>query len=173
MQKSALLIIDVQNDYFPAGAFPLADTDDTLAAIELAIKKAQSANMPVVIVQHIADANAGVAPFFNPGTEGADIHPRILQLAPTAPIVVKHYADSFVQTNLANTLAQLEVTDLILCGMMTQNCVTHTALSFSADNYKSITVLTDATTTVSPLLHAIALHALSTRVRLAPVAAAL
>lgn len=173
MQKSALLIIDVQNDYFPAGAFPLADTDNTLAAIELAIKKAQSANMPVVIVQYIADANAGVVPFFNPETEGADIHPRILQLAPTAPIVVKHYADSFVQTNLADTLAQLEVTDLILCGMMTQNSVTHTALSLSADNYKSVTVLTDATTTVSPLLHAIALHALSTRVRLAPAAAAL
>ena len=173
MQKSALLIIDVQNDYFPAGAFPLADTDNTLAAIELAILKAQNAYMPVVIVQHIADANAGVAPFFNPGTEGADIHPRILQLAPAARFVVKHYADSFVQTNLADTLAQLEVTDLILCGMMTQNCVTHTALSLSAGNYKSVTVLTDATTTVSPLLHGIALHALSTRVRLAPVAAAL
>jgi nicotinamidase-related amidase len=40
MQKSALIIIDVQNDYFPTGAFPLADTDDTLAAIELARKKA-------------------------------------------------------------------------------------------------------------------------------------
>jgi nicotinamidase-related amidase len=173
MQKSALIIIDVQNDYFSNGAFPLADTDNTLSAVELAIKKAQSANMPVVIVQHIADASAGVAPFFNQGTVGADIHPRILQLAPTAPIVIKHYADSFVQTTLADTLAKLEVNELILCGMMTQNCVTHTALSLSADKYKSITVLTDATTTVSPLLHAIALHALSTRVRLAPVAAAL
>jgi len=171
MQKTALIIIDVQNDYFPQGAFPLADTDSTVAAIELAIKKAQNADIPVVIVQHIADANAGVAPFFNPGTVGADVHPRILQLAPEAPIIVKHYADSFEQTPLAETLAQLEVKELILCGMMTQNCVTHTALSREADKYQSVTVLTDASTTVSPVLHAIALHALSTRVRLKPVAA--
>ena len=170
MQKPALIIIDVQNDYFPAGAFPLADTDNALSAIEIAIDKAKSADVPVVIVQHIADVNAGVAPFFNPGTVGADIHPRILQLAPNAPVVIKHYADSFEQTNLADTLGRLDVTDLILCGMMTQNCVTHTALSLSAHNYQSITVLTDATTTVSPMLHAIALHALSTRVTLAPVA---
>ena len=170
MSKTALIVIDVQNDYFPEGAFPLADTDSTLAAIELAIKNAQSAKMPVVIVQHIADTNAGVAPFFNRGTVGADIHPHILQLAPDAPIVVKHYADSFEQTTLADTLTHLEVNELVLCGMMTQNCVTHTALSREADRYKSVTVFTDATTTVSPLLHAIALHALSTRVRLVPVA---
>jgi len=171
MQKSALIIIDVQNDYFPAGAFPLADTDSTLAAIQLAIIKANNAGVPVVIVQHIADANAGLAPFFNPGTVGADIHPAILELAPAAPIIIKHYADSFVQTTLADTLAQLEVNELILCGMMTQNCVTHTALSREADHYQSVTVLTDASTTVSPILHAIALHALSTRVRLESVAA--
>ncbi|QYK07035.1 cysteine hydrolase family protein [Shewanella zhangzhouensis] len=169
MQKKSLIIIDVQNDYFPTGAFPLADTDKTLAAIELAIEKAHSGNIPVVIVQHVAEHEAGEAPFFNPGTIGADLHSRILELAPEAPIIIKHYADSFVNTSLADTLEQLEVNELILCGMMTQNCITHTALSRDADRYSSVTVLTDATTTVSPLLHAIALHALSTRVSLGTV----
>jgi hypothetical protein len=54
--------------------------------------------------------------------------------------------------------------------MMTQNCVTHTALSRQADSYERVTVLTDACTTVSEMLHAIALHALSTRVRLVDTA---
>lgn len=55
---------------------------------------------------------------------------------------------------------------------MTQNCVTHTAISRSADTYE-VSVLTDCTTTVSEMLHLIALHALSTRVKLVPAQAAL
>ncbi len=70
-------------------------------------------------------------------------------------------------------MQQLGVDELIVCGMMTQNCVTHTALSRQADRYKKVTVLTDACTTVSDMLHAIALHALSTRVNLAPAEQAL
>jgi len=59
-------------------------------------------------------------------------------------------------------------TELILAGMMTQNCVTHTALSLGVGD-RPVTVLADATTTVSEMLHLIALHALSTRVQLLPV----
>lgn len=65
-----------------------------------------------------------------------------------------------------STLQALGATELVLCGMMTQNCATHTALSLQADAYERVTVLTDACTTVSEMLHAIALHALSTRVQL-------
>ena len=53
--------------------------------------------------------------------------------------------------------------------MMTQNCVTHTALSRQANHYQKITVLADACTTVSDPLNAIALHALATRVTMATV----
>jgi nicotinamidase-related amidase len=51
--------------------------------------------------------------------------------------------------------------------MMTQNCVTHTAISRSAERY-GVTILADACTTVSELLHLIALHAVSTRTKLTP-----
>lgn len=173
MTRPALIVIDLQNDYFPGGAFPLADTDAVLARIETAIAAARAAGIPVVHVQHVADPAAGIAPFFNEGSEGARIHPRVLAAAPDAPVVVKHFADSFERTTLHETLQGLGVDALLLCGMMTQNCVTHTALSRRADDYRSVTVLTDASTTVSPILHAIALHALSTRVALAPVEQAL
>jgi nicotinamidase-related amidase len=173
MSQSALIVIDLQNDYFPGGAFALANTEATLAAVERAIARAKANGMPVVHVQHVADATQGIAPFFNANTLGAEIHPRVLAAAPDAPVEVKHFADSFERTSLHETLQNLGVTELILCGMMTQNCVTHTALSRRADTYDKVTVLTDACTTVSDMLHAIALHALSTRVALATTEQAL
>ena len=165
----ALLVIDLQNDYFPGGKFPLWNTDVVLQNIEQAIAKANAQGVPVIHIQHVAK---GVAPFFNEGTPGAEIHPYILAAAPKAPIVVKEFADGFEKTNLEETLTKLGVTDLLVCGMMTQNCVTHTAISKAAEKY-SITTLPDCCTTVSEILHLIALHAVSTRVNLVPSSEAL
>ncbi|MBK8454437.1 MAG: isochorismatase family protein [Thiofilum sp.] len=167
MMSKALLVIDLQNDYFPEGAFPLWNAELTLAAIETAIVKAQTQQIPVIIIQHIANPVQGIAPFFNANTVGAQVHPRILAAAPHAPIIIKHFADSFEQTELENTLQPLGITELLICGMMTQNCVTHTAISKAAEKYK-VTILPDCCTTVSEILHLIALHAVSTRVELIP-----
>ena len=163
--SKALLVIDIQNDYFPEGNYPLWNTEATLQNIEHAIEKANAQNIPVIIIQHIADSSRGIAPFFNEGTPGAEVHPRILAAAPQAPIIVKAYADSFVNTTLEETLARLGTTELLVCGMMTQNCVTHTAISKSAENYK-VSLLADCCTTVTELLHLIALNAVSTRLPL-------
>ena len=163
----ALLVIDLQNDYIPGGKFPLWNTEAVLQNIELAIERANAQSIPVVIIQHIANSKTGIAPFFNEGTVGADIHPRILAVAPKAPIVVKEFADSFEGTTLEETLVKLGVTELLVCGMMTQNCVTHTAISKAAEKY-SVAILADCCTTVDEMIHNIALHAVSTRVKLVP-----
>lgn len=163
----ALLLIDVQNDYFPGGKFPLWNADAVLTGIELAVKAARAKGVPVVLIQHVATPKTGTAPFFNKGTDGVRIHPRLLAAAPDAPVVVKAHADSFYGTTLEKTLTDMGVDELLIGGMMTQNCVTHTAISKSAEKYK-VTVLPDCCTTVSELLHNIALHALSTRITLLP-----
>lgn len=173
MSHPALIVIDVQNDYFPGGDFPLAETDTALQATLTAIAKARAQGIPIVHVQHVAGDRPGAAPFFNRGTAGVDIHPAVLAAAPDAPVIVKTHADSFEQTALHATLQALGVDALILCGMMSHNCVTHTALSRQADAYPDIRVLADASATVTPMLNAIALKALSSRVRVAPVAEAL
>jgi len=164
-----LLVIDIQNDYFPGGKFPLWNSDGVLRNAEHAIARATTRDIPVVLVQHLA---GGAAPFFNEGTPGADLHPRILAVAPKAPVIVKKFADSFHETVLEETLVRLGTTELLVCGMMTQNCVTHTAISKSAEKYK-VSVLTDCCTTVSEIIHRIALNALSTRVTLVPSSEAL
>lgn len=161
--QQALLVIDIQNDYFPGGAFPLWDAEGVLGRTVQAIGQAQSRGMPVILVQHVA---AGPAPFFVPGTPGVELHPRLRAAAPAAPVVIKHFADSFHQTELEAVLRSLEVTDLLVCGMMTQNCVTHTAISKAAEAYR-VSVVADCSTTVSEILHRIALNALTTRVAVA------
>jgi nicotinamidase-related amidase len=163
--NKALLLIDIQNDYFPGGQFPLWNTEATLAAVKRAIERARAAGVLIVHIQHIADPEAGIAPFFNQGTTGALIHPEIMAAAPDAPVVIKHFADSFVNTDLEMVLDGHEVDELLVCGMMTQNCVTHTAISKSAEKYK-VSILTDCCTTVSEPIHLIALHAVSTRLAL-------
>jgi nicotinamidase-related amidase len=165
--KKALLLIDLQNDYFPGGLFPLWNTATTVASIKDAIGLAKQKGVEVVHIQHIANPSMGIAPFFNKGSKGAEIHPEVLAAAPDAPVVVKEFADSFVQTNLEQILDGRGVTELLVCGMMTQNCVTHTAISKSAEKYKC-SILPDCCTTVSEMLHQIALHAVSTRVPLVP-----
>ncbi len=119
------------------------------------------------MIQHVADAKMGIAPFFNEGTEGVAIHPRILAAAAGAPIVIKAFADSFVDTNLEKTLSELGVEELLICGMMTQNCVTHTAISKSAEKYQ-VSILSDCCATVDEMIHKIALRAVSTRTSLVP-----
>ena len=165
MSKQALIVIDLQNDYFPDGKFPLWNTDATLANVETAITRANAKSIPVILVQHLADASKGIAPFFNAGSAGADIHLRILAAAPDATVVTKSFADGFLNTTLESTLDSLGAEELLICGMMTQNCVTHTAISKSAEKYR-VKILPDCCTSVSQMIHLIALNAVSTRVEL-------
>jgi nicotinamidase-related amidase len=164
-RTSALIVIDVQNDYFPGGAYPLWDTDATLERIEAAIAIARRKAIPVIVVQHVADARKGRSPFFNADTAGVQVHARVLAAAPGAIHVQKSQADSFLGTTFEAELARHDVEQLIVCGMMTQNCVTHTAISRSAEKYQ-VSVLADCCTTVDQMIHKIALGALAARVPL-------
>ncbi|WP_176014771.1 cysteine hydrolase family protein [Victivallis sp. Marseille-Q1083] len=170
--KTALLVIDPQLDYFPGYKFPLWNTAAVLENIVAAIRKCRQYDMPVILVRHLADRANGLAPFFVKGTLGAEIHPQIREAAPEAPVVEKAFADGFVKTGLEATLRQLGVEKLLLCGMMTQNCVTHTAISPMAEKYRPV-ILGDCCTTVSEMLHLIALNAVSTRVALQTAAEAI
>ena len=159
--SKALVIIDLQNDYFPGGRFPLVDTEQTFTNIVNAVVKAKDKAIPIILVQHLSQNEK--SPFFVQGTEGAKICQVLLDLVPDTPIVVKENADSFYQTTLEETLSSLGITELLICGMMTQNCVTHTAISKAAEKYQ-VSVLGDCCATVSSILNAIALRALTTRI---------
>ncbi len=165
MNNTALLVIDIQNDYFPKGKFPLWNTDRTLINIKELITKANQQHVPVFLIQHISSASKGMAPFFEKGSEGANIHPEIMAICPNAEVIQKQHADSFYQTHLENSLKKFNIDELLICGMMTQNCVTHTAISKKAEKYK-VSIIEDCCTATDAMIHNIALNAVSPRVPL-------
>ena len=164
----ALLVIDVQKDYFPGGKYVQWDTDRVLNNV---VQLCQL-GVPTFFIQHIGTE---ASPFFVPGTEGAELHDTLIPYRTPAictgeqrcacyRCIPKTAADSFYGTELEDCLSELGVNRLYLCGMMTQNCVTHTAISKTAERY-DVTVVGDACTSIDPMIHNIALRALATRVR--------
>ena len=73
--KRALLVIDIQNDYFPGGRWELAGMDKAAANAARLIESARAAGEPVVHVRH--EFLSADAPFFAPGSDGARIHPAV------------------------------------------------------------------------------------------------
>lgn len=124
--KTALIVVDIQNDYFDGGRFMLENSEQALAAALDAIALAKQAGELVVGIQHIAPSDG---PFMAKGSQGAELHPAIAEALEGCPVIEKHQADSFLGTSLGETLAAGEVSAIRLVGMMTQHCITHTALS--------------------------------------------
>ncbi|MBU1041608.1 MAG: cysteine hydrolase [Proteobacteria bacterium] len=118
--SDVLLIIDIQNDYFPGGAMEL---EGALAAGQVAagvLARFRAASLPVIHVRH-ENLRPG-ATFFLPGTSGAEIHPCVVPL-PGESVVLKHFPSSFRDTNLLDILRGMSATRLTVCGMMTHMCV--------------------------------------------------
>ena len=159
-----LLVIDVQNDYFPGGALPLWQPEETEGRLVEAIGKARAAGDRVVLVQHVSSAAAGP---FVAGGAGVAIRPAILAAAGHVPVVTKKFADAFQDTELATHLPASG--DLLICGMMTQNCVVFTALSRAADDRK-VVVVGDLCAAPSEVVHQVALNALRSKGLLASAA---
>ena len=119
----ALLLVDIQNDYFPGGAMEVvgATAAATQAAAMLAAFRAQS--RPVVHVQHIATRPG--ATFFLRDTPGAAIHPAVAPL-PGEPVFQKHFPNSFRETPLLEHLRTAGISRLAIAGMMTHMCIDST-----------------------------------------------
>ncbi|MDR3684999.1 MAG: cysteine hydrolase family protein, partial [Geothrix sp.] len=116
----ALLLIDLQNDYFPGGAMELVGSPEAGLRAGTLLQAFRRAGRPIVHIQHLA-ARPG-ATFFLPGTPGAEIHPSAAPL-PGEIVFQKHFPNSFRDTPLLEHLRGLEITQLVLAGMMTHMCI--------------------------------------------------
>ncbi|MDB5744668.1 MAG: isochorismatase [Polaromonas sp.] len=157
--KKALVVIDIQNDYFPGGAFTLENADAACLGAVQAIEQAKRDGWLVVGVQHVS---APDAPLFKPDTQGVKIHSTITAALGDAPVVVKSEADSFFQTNLEQIVRDAGITDIYLTGMMTQHCVTHTALSPQAHDM-NVHIIAKGCAAPAQALSDLALQGLSAR----------
>lgn len=153
----ALIVIDAQNDYLSDGRFPLWNIDTTLEHISNKISEYKRAGDIVIFIQHLSPQGAA---FFDETTDGCELISKLTNLSPGHLIVTKKHGNSFDETNLNDLLITHNINHIELCGMMTQNCVLFTAISEQAKKYK-LSVLGNCCTSVSPVIHAVALRGLS------------
>jgi nicotinamidase-related amidase len=138
----ALLLVDIQLDYFPGGAFPLVEPEAAAAAARRVLDSFRRAGDRVVHVNHVATEPD--ATFFVPGTPGLAFHPLVAPID-GEDVVEKHEPNSFVGTDLAELLAATEVTELVIVGMMSSMCIDSTARAASERGF-DVTVVEDACT---------------------------
>jgi nicotinamidase-related amidase len=124
IMKTALIVIDIQNDYFDKGTMTLMGSDKASENARLLLDKFRTDSSTIIHIQHIA--TRPTAPFFLPNTIGAEIHDNVKPLG-QEKVIVKHYPNSFRETELLDYLKEKNITDLVICGMMTHMCVDATA----------------------------------------------
>jgi nicotinamidase-related amidase len=124
----ALLIVDIQNDYFPGGAFPLVGPEAAAASARRLLDSFRAAGEPVVHLRHVWDAPD--AEFMRPGTPGVEINSEVAP-AEGEPVIEKDAPNGFLRTPLEKTLCELGVDRLVVAGMMTSMCVDATARAAS------------------------------------------
>ncbi|HUQ24309.1 MAG TPA: cysteine hydrolase family protein [Burkholderiales bacterium] len=143
MADTALVIIDIQNDYFPGGAMELEGADAAGAKAALALKSFREKKLPVFHVRHLSTRPGST--FFLPGTKGAEIHAAVRPQA-NETVVEKNFPNSFRATGLRETLEKQQIKNLVVAGMMTHMCV-DASVRHAADLGYKITLLGDACAT--------------------------
>jgi nicotinamidase-related amidase len=143
MSDTALLIIDLQNDYFPGGAMELEGPQSAAEQAGKVLAKFRKEGAPVFHVRHLA-VRPG-ATYFLPGTPGAEIHEAVRPLE-NEVVVEKNFPNAFRGTALQNYVDKHKVKHLVVAGMMTHMCVDASVRQASDLGYK-VTLLADACAT--------------------------
>ncbi len=140
MKNIALLLIDIQNDYFPGGKVNLPDSIKAAENARKVLQEFRNNNLPIIHIQHLS-VRPG-ATFFIPDTTGTDIHITVKPENGETSIK-KNFPNSFRETQLKNFLDQWQINRLVIAGMMTQMCVDATTRE-AFDLGFECTVVTDA-----------------------------
>jgi nicotinamidase-related amidase len=105
----ALLIIDIQDFYFPGGKSALVEPEKAAANAALLLKDFRSRNLLVIHVRHNAE----------PGGKINDI----VKPLPAEKIISKDEVNCFLKTDLLDYLKANKIDTLVICGMQTHMCV--------------------------------------------------
>jgi nicotinamidase-related amidase len=142
-KETCLLLIDIQADYFPGGKMELVNPEAAAFNAAELLSYFRKNHMPVIHIRNEA-VHEG-ATFLVKGTSGTDIWSSVIP-KDDETIITKNFPNSFRNTNLKETLEKLKISSLVICGMMTQNCVSSTVRAAWDYGY-SMTLIWDACAT--------------------------
>jgi nicotinamidase-related amidase len=114
--KTAVLVIDVQQGLCE-GAGAAFDCAGTISRINLVTEKARFAGVPVIFIQHESDGG-----YLEHGSDAWQLAKGLKVVAGDLK-VRKTTPDSFLRTNLEETLRRLQIDKLVVCGMHSEFCV--------------------------------------------------
>jgi nicotinamidase-related amidase len=143
--KRALIVIDVQNEYFSGGLISDYPSPATvLNNIGLAMDAARAAGVPVLVVQHTAPDGA---PIFQKSQPEWELH-EVVKMRPYDQLIEKNQDSVFAGTDFATWLEQHQIDTLSILGYMTQNCNAATIYQAARLGYK-VEMLGDASGAVA------------------------
>ncbi len=131
-EKTALIIIDIQNFYFPGGMLPLNEPEKAAINAQKVLNAFREQDYIVVHIKHNASS-------------GAEIHELVAPIE-NEKVISKNKANAFVNTDLLEFLKDSKIENLVLCGMQTHMCL-EAATRAAADYGFNCTVIEDACTT--------------------------
>ncbi len=142
--KEALLIIDVQNDYFPGGTNELPGSIEAERMIQKLLLESRQTGRTVIYVKHLNSEGCG---FLVEGTHGAEIASCIAPL-PGEKVITKRCPSSFLGTDLYQYLLENGIEQLVVCGMMSHMCV-DTTVRAAMDYGIKVRLVSDACATMA------------------------
>jgi nicotinamidase-related amidase len=133
MAKQVLLLVDIQNDYFPGGDMELSGIEPASANAASLLAQFREEDRPLVHIRH--EFPSASAPYFRPGEQGAEIHASVSPEAGET-VITKHAVNSFHETDLKARLDALGATDLVIVGAMSHMCVEGTTRAAADLGYR-------------------------------------
>src|SRR5699024_10566987 len=143
MSKRAIVVVDIQNDYFPGGKYELVGIEKAARNAARVIEAARRKGQRIIHVQHIFPSHE--APFFTPDSEGIEINATVTPRE-NETVVVKNHPNSFLKTDLKWILDADGIEDVVVVGAMSHMCIDATVRAASDYGYKT-TVVQDACAT--------------------------
>ena len=141
--RNALLLIDIQNDYFPGGKMELVNPGEAARNARELLQCFREHDQYHVHIQHVSTREG--ATFLLQGDRGSDIHDSVAHFE-GEPLVVKHHPNAFRETLLLELLRREGIDRVVITGMMTHLCVDATARA-AADLGFQVIVVEDACAT--------------------------
>ncbi len=135
--NTGLLLVDMQNDYFPGGKMELVGISEAGLNARKLLRLFRENELPAFHIRHVA--LQGQATFFLPETPGVAIHDQVKPMRGEV-IITKHFPNSFRETELAAVLKKAKIERLVICGAMSHMCIDATTRAAADLGYECVVI---------------------------------